>query len=55
VARVGGCAWPRAAGVAVLLVAFGYTRTPVRGIDADGVVEVFADIPNSLKSIGFSI
>lgn len=44
----------RAAGVAVILVSFGYSQTPVREIDADGLVDSFGEIPNLLKRIAFA-
>lgn len=41
----------RAAGVPVILVSFGYTRTPVAEIDADAVIDTFAELPNAIASV----
>lgn len=39
----------RAAGIAIILVTFGYTRTPVAELGADATVDSFAEIPKALE------
>ncbi len=41
----------RAAGIAVLLVTFGYTQTPVHELDSDGLVDSFSALPGAIKSL----
>lgn len=38
----------RAAGIPVILVTFGYTRTPVQELENDGIVESFAKLPEAI-------
>jgi phosphoglycolate phosphatase len=45
----------RAAGIPVILVTFGYTRTPVHELDSDGLVESFAGLPNAINSLRVSL
>lgn len=41
----------RAAGVAVIVVSFGYSRMPVAEIDADGVIDSFAGLPRAMERL----
>jgi phosphoglycolate phosphatase len=41
----------RAAGMALILVTFGYTRTPVTELRADAVVDSFAEVPKVLDAL----
>lgn len=41
----------RAAGVPVILVSFGYTQTPVSEINADAIVDTFAELPKAIERV----
>ena len=41
----------RAAALPVLLVSYGYTRTPVREMDTDGIVDSFAQLPEAVRGL----
>ena len=41
----------RAAGVPVILVSFGYSRTPITEIDADAVIDTFAELPHAIARV----
>ena len=41
----------RAAGIPVILVSFGYTHTPVSEIDADAVIDTFAELPDAIARV----
>ena len=41
----------RAAGVPVILVSFGYTQTPVSEMDADAIVDTFAELPDAITRV----
>ncbi len=43
----------RNAGLPVILVSFGYTRTPARALGADAVIDAFAELPDALARLGF--
>lgn len=45
----------RNAGVAVVLVSFGYSRVPVEEIDADGLVHAFDELPAALERLGYVV
>lgn len=45
----------RAAGVPVILVTFGYTRTPVRELENDGLVDSFAELPRAIGRLEKSL
>ena len=42
----------RAAGVPVIVVTFGYTKTPARELGADLVIESFAELPSAISRWG---
>jgi len=44
----------RNAGLPVILVSFGYTRTPARELGADAVIDHFDELPDALARLGFS-
>ena len=41
----------KAAGVRAILVTFGYSQDPVRGLPNDGIVESFADLPDAISRL----
>jgi phosphoglycolate phosphatase len=41
----------RAAGIPVILVSYGYTPEPARGLGADAVVDSFADVPGAVRRL----
>ena len=41
----------RAAGVPVILVTFGYTRTPVQELESDGTVDSFSQLPEAIAAL----
>jgi len=41
----------RAAKLPVVLVTWGYTRVPVRSLDADAFIDRFADLPDALRTL----
>jgi phosphoglycolate phosphatase len=41
----------RAAALPVILVTYGYTRTPVHELDNDGLIDSFSQLPNAIKSL----
>lgn len=42
----------RAAALPVILVSYGYARTPVREMDTDGIVDCFAKLPEAVRGLG---
>ena len=41
----------RGAGVPVILVSFGYTQTPVSQMDADAIIDSFAELPDAIERL----
>lgn len=41
----------RAAGIPVILVTFGYTRTPVRELENDGIIDSFSELPAAIAAL----
>jgi len=41
----------RAAALPVILVSYGYTRTPVREMDTDAIVDSFAQLPEAIMAL----
>ncbi len=41
----------RAGGLRVILVTFGYTQTPVRELENDGIIESFAQLPEAITAL----
>src|SRR5690606_8375017 len=45
----------RNAGMAVVLVSFGYSRVPIEQVDADGLVHAFDELPAALDRLGYVV
>ncbi|MGQ3294151.1 MAG: HAD-IA family hydrolase, partial [Shinella sp.] len=41
----------KAAGVPVIALTYGYTRTPLDGLGADRLIDAFADLPDAIASV----
>jgi len=44
----------RAAGVPCILMSYGFTPVPARELDADVVLDSFAQLPDALRDLGLS-